>query len=625
LIKPCRLFAALLLACLAPSLFAAPPVEQPHFRFTRLHLDYQVNADGSYVETMDLVEQLNSEQAVHGGGQMRVPYSSSLDEFQVLEAQTIKRNGRRVVVPRTSIFVQDGLLSPEGTTSFQDIKTSVLVFPELEPGDSIALRTRTLRRRPLLPGVFSIARAFDGDTLYDDVSIKVAAPLSYPLTVDSVGLTAAPVVEEGGQRRWRWNYRNVAIERTEDAAVDALMYRPRLLVSSAGSYAQIAAAAAQRFAGKAAVTPAIAAVAREIVGDARTPEDQARRIHRWVARNIRYFAVVLDVGGYVPRSADEVLSTRYGDCKDHAVLLQALLAARGIRAVPALLTTEPLYEMPSVPVLAAFNHVIVYLPAQNIFLESNSPSTAYGALPFADVGKPVLMLDSAATLPRRTPDLRASDNPTRLSTRVVVRPDGQASGEGTLRAGGPSALSYAAWANSLAQEDPVQIARQFLLGANLVGEGTTSFGHFEGMPDYGFTLLYELRNYTDMQRVSSLRVVPPGDLFESHARAEVSETRARRTPFVCASRDETVSVDLVFPPGTRIGLPPDVDTGAASRRYRASYRLDGSTVRIERNYVSEQSRGYCQPSEDGVSRLVQERILQDLRSEIRYTPPGLRP
>lgn len=501
-----RILFAVLLACAGTAAAAVPPPpDLNHLRVSRLHIDYQVNADGSYVETLETVRQLNSEQAVRGGGQVRVPYSSSLDEFQVLEAYTLKRVGRRVAVPPGSVFVQDGLfeVSSQGITSFHDRKTSVLVYPELEPGDSIALRTRTLRRRPMLPGIFSIAHAFDGDQPYDDVSISVSAPLSLPLTVKSVGLDAVPPTDSGGRRSWRWTYRSNVIERTEDAAVDSLMYRPRLLVSSAASYAQIAAAAAQRFEGRAEVTPAIAAMAKQIVGDARSPEGEARRIQRWVAKNIRYFAVVLDVGGYIPRKADEVLSTRYGDCKDHAVILQALLAARGIRSVPALLTTDPLYELPEVPVMAAFNHVIVYIPSQKVFLESNGLGTSYGALPFDDTDKPVLMLGGGAGLPQRTPALRARDNFTRVSTRLVLRADGNASGEDSIRAGGASALYLADWASDTSQEDPVRVVRHFLLDADLVGEGTAIFGRFEGEPDFGYSMLYELRGYAE--RVARLR------------------------------------------------------------------------------------------------------------------------
>ena len=88
--------------------------------------------------------------------------------------------------------------------------------------------------------------------------------------------------------------------------------------------------------GRAVVTPEIAALAARIVGD-RTGLEAARAIYDWVSVNIRYIALTLNPNdGWVPHPAAEVLAAGYGDCKDHAVLMQALLAARGIVGQAAL-------------------------------------------------------------------------------------------------------------------------------------------------------------------------------------------------------------------------------------------------------------------------------------------------
>ena len=57
-----------------------------------------------------------------------------------------------------------------------------------------------------------------------------------------------------------------------------------------------------------------------------------------MAADIRYIAVYLNPNdGWVPHAADVVLRNGYGDCKDHVVLMQALLAARGISAEAAII------------------------------------------------------------------------------------------------------------------------------------------------------------------------------------------------------------------------------------------------------------------------------------------------
>ena len=72
---------------------------------------------------------------------------------------------------------------------------------------------------------------------------------------------------------------------------------------------------------KAAVTDRIRALALNLTTGLTGEREKARALYDWVSRNIRYVAVTLGSGGYVPHSADEVLANEYGDCKDHVVLL----------------------------------------------------------------------------------------------------------------------------------------------------------------------------------------------------------------------------------------------------------------------------------------------------------------
>ena len=86
----------------------------------------------------------------------------------------------------------------------------------------------------------------------------------------------------------------------------------------------------------AAVTPAISALAKELTSGVTDDRAKVRKLYNWVSRNIRYVAVYVAEGGFVPHSAQSILDNRYGDCKDHVTLLEALLAAVGIES-----TTSP--------------------------------------------------------------------------------------------------------------------------------------------------------------------------------------------------------------------------------------------------------------------------------------------
>ena len=81
-----------------------------------------------------------------------------------------------------------------------------------------------------------------------------------------------------------------------------------------------------------------------------------------VQSRIAYHAVTFGNRGRIPQPAATILERRLGDCKDHALLLQRLLAAAGIPAFLALAPSNAMVfdEMPD---LDQFDHMVVVVPA----------------------------------------------------------------------------------------------------------------------------------------------------------------------------------------------------------------------------------------------------------------------
>ena len=77
----------------------------------------------------------------------------------------------------------------------------------------------------------------------------------------------------------------------------------------------------------------------------------------------------------MPNDPETVLARRYGDCKDAATLLMALLAAKAIEGEAALVNTAPAYGLNEVPTVGTFNHVIVYLPQLDLYADPTVPSS----------------------------------------------------------------------------------------------------------------------------------------------------------------------------------------------------------------------------------------------------------
>jgi tetratricopeptide (TPR) repeat protein len=93
---------------------------------------------------------------------------------------------------------------------------------------------------------------------------------------------------------------------------------------------------------------------------AKTPKERAELALQLVENRVRYVALLMGTGGYVPASAETTWSRRFGDCKAKSALLVALLRELGINAVPVLVTTTGGDALPELlPMAAYFNHVIV--------------------------------------------------------------------------------------------------------------------------------------------------------------------------------------------------------------------------------------------------------------------------
>lgn len=113
----------------------------------------------------------------------------------------------------------------------------------------------------------------------------------------------------------------------------------------------------------------------------------------WLQGEVRYTGVEFGEAAIVPRRPEETLERRYGDCKDKATLLAALLRASGIPAYLALLRTGPGFDVhPELPGLGFFDHAIVYIPGeQEIWIDPTAELARAGELPPWDQGRYALV------------------------------------------------------------------------------------------------------------------------------------------------------------------------------------------------------------------------------------------
>ena len=83
-----------------------------------------------------------------------------------------------------------------------------------------------------------------------------------------------------------------------------------------------------------------------------------RVLARFVQDDIRYVAIELGIGGWQPHVASDVFMHKYGDCKDKANLMRALLGEIGVEAYQVAINTERGSITPQTPAYRGFDHEI---------------------------------------------------------------------------------------------------------------------------------------------------------------------------------------------------------------------------------------------------------------------------
>jgi tetratricopeptide (TPR) repeat protein len=162
------------------------------------------------------------------------------------------------------------------------------------------------------------------------------------------------------------------------------------------------------------VTAEAAAILPKDLPSARMAKIQA--IVKQLHHEVRYTGVEFGAARLTPQRPSEVLQRHYGDCKDKATLLVAMLRAVGIKANLALLIIGPGRDVdPNLPGINRFDHAIVYVPANGpqedaLWIDATAEFFAVGYLPYGDAGRNALVISPETTGLIKTPEPRPEDS-----------------------------------------------------------------------------------------------------------------------------------------------------------------------------------------------------------------------
>jgi transglutaminase-like putative cysteine protease len=337
---------------------------------------HEVRAGGNYTQDVFARFEMKQEAALASFRRYLIPFSLKNESAQVLQAYVLKKDGRVLEVQGRSVRH-----APFGGTAsevvFSDREGLVVEMPALEVNDSLYLHFRILSRKPAMPGSFTLEHRLPPLSLGEDVRVIVRAPVEMRLHTEAQGMSLRERVA-GRTRVLEWTQSS---PRKEPALVR---------VSSFRSYDEMVLAYLADVSAKAAPTREIRALAAQIIADETRPREKARLLYEWVSTYLDGVGDCTRAGETVPNPTSWALTKFFAGCRDHATVLQALLAAASIESEQVLLAAEGEGQLPAIAVAAALGQAINYLPGWDMYLDASERGVVFGELPLRRYSRPAI-------------------------------------------------------------------------------------------------------------------------------------------------------------------------------------------------------------------------------------------
>jgi cellulose synthase operon protein C len=367
------------------------------------------------------------------------------------ETQSVEVRVARVHRPDGQVVEAAGrddrdLSEPEYST-YYDQRGLELRMPVLKAGDVVELQyaLSDVGRRNLFADYFGAVHFLGEDLPRLQSEYVLLTPKDRAFYFNAPRLPGLGRKEEvvGDVRLYRFVARDVPAVEMEAGMPGWSEVTPYVHVSTYRTWDEVAAWYWGLVKEQLVVDAAIKAAVRDAVRGADGERARLAAVHNWVVKRTRYVALDFGIHSYKPYRTTQVLSRKFGDCKDKASLLVVMLGEIGVKAHLVLLRTRRAGDIGSQPAsLAIFDHAIAYVPKYDLYLDGTAEFSGTGEVPHADQGVPALILLDGKGRFLRTPVAPAVAN--RVTRRMAIRlePDGSARVEETVRVVGQAAPEW---------------------------------------------------------------------------------------------------------------------------------------------------------------------------------------
>ena len=572
---------------------------------------------------------------LHNEQQITLGSDGKLVTTENRAVKILTREGRKEAVAAALYLVSAGkiremnawLIRPDGTTKEYDKKT--IIDRISDPDDvydeyrvkiingtddvdvgSVFGYTVVSEDRPL----FYQDRFYFQDDLPTLMS-RYSLNLPQGWTASSITFNYAEIKPQVNGTSYTWEVRNLAPIADEPMSPSFVNLVPRIAVNftpdnasqgvnrAFADWTEVSRWASQMYDAQVVVDDAVAAKAQELTANSKTELEKIRAIGTFV-QNLQYISIDIGVGfgnGYRPRPSNMVLARGYGDCKDKATLMRAMLKSLKIEAYPvAIYAGEPNYVRAEWASPSQFNHCIIAVRISDatqaasvithpklgrlLIFDATDPFTAMGDLPDEEQGSQALIIagesGGLATMPITPPEFNAL----KRNVEVNLKEDGTI--EGVIRersTGQPSRYERAGFRLRSASEYSKAIERWLTRGATAARLVKLTPNDRQAEAGFDLDVEFIAPAYGQLMQ-NRLLVFKPAIVSRSNSIYLTEKDRKNPISFDSDSFEETAVFTL--PAGFIVDEMPDAVTlDTPFGKYKSSYEVKNGKLVYNRSMI----------------------------------------
>jgi hypothetical protein len=392
----------------------------------------EVARDGSFVEEEAREIAIRNEAGRQAAGTMGIIYNARVSKMEVLSAEVV-HGAKTFPVPPEAIEDKPVATNLPG---FDEYARITVPYTGVQVGSRVRIRKRTTQREVAFPGHFSRA-FFPGTDLaceHFNLAIRSKRPLQVAVNdPDQVFDVEHAMDGDADTLRVRLKrpvYRHLVEEQPFSFLPAARL--PYVQVSTDDSLDGPAASVVEAY--EKTISGPLPQLfeeeAKAFAGSGGTLADRLDALTSSFSQRIRYFGDWRPRnGGYVPRALADIAASQYGDCKDMATAVAAILRNAGVRADVAwiyrrLVPPDPL----PLATPDAYNHAIVRVVQDSATYwidPTNNVSFARG-IPNDIAGRDALVVDGRRLRKEHVPFPSPRSGVIRGTGVYAFTPDGNA-------------------------------------------------------------------------------------------------------------------------------------------------------------------------------------------------------